>query len=230
MADKQFPTTEAELNLLLQSLNTKLPTYSATLGITAPEMTSLSYDAVNFNYIINFAQLVNDSKDAFFAFKEDLIDGEVSNIELPIPTFPTVSMPEAALPGIKKRLRSLLKRIKSAPAYTEQIGEDLGLVEKDASGFNPDDLFAELKPRAISNGRVEISFSKQGMDAMRVEFKRKGESSWSLASVFTASPGIHDAPSVPPDTPESREYRGILIKKNDPIGNMSPSYTIVTTP
>ena len=65
---------------------------------------------------------------------------------------------------------------------------------------------------------------------MRVEFKRKGESNWTLADVFTSSPGIHDAPSVPPDEPESREYRGVLIKKNTAVGNVSPAYTVVTTP
>ncbi len=64
---------------------------------------------------------------------------------------------------------------------------------------------------------------------MRVEFRRKGED-WSLADVFTASPGIHDVASIPPDEPESRDYRGSLIKKNVEVGNTSPTYTVVTTP
>ncbi len=89
---------------------------------------------------------------------------------------------------------------------------------------------AALVVTALPRGKVSIAFSKQGQDAMRGEFKRKKDTEWLLAGIWTTSAGIHDEPSVPPGDPESRQYRGILLNKNEPFGNYSTIYTIVTTP
>ena len=230
MADKPFPTNEADLNLLLQTFKAKLPLHATALGLTPAEVTTESEDAENFNYVITMAPQVMDAKDAYFAFKDLLIDGEISTVQPPMPTFPTVTTPQHPFPGIKKRTRMLIKRIKASPGYTTQIGEDLGLIENDQQSLNPNELFAELKLRAMSDSRVEITFSKQGQDAMQVTFRRKGDTAWTAAGTYTSSPAVHTAPPTVPGDPESREYRGILVKKNEPIGNMSPSYNIVTTP
>ncbi len=230
MADKPFPTNEPDINLLLQSLVIKLPAHATPLGIDQAELDALINDASNFTYVLTTAQLVTDSVDAFFAFKDDMFNGDPSTTALIMPTFPTIATPRETLPGIKKRLRALLKRIKASVGYTVQIGEDLGLIENDPGALNPDSITAEIKVRALQDGKVEIVFSKQGMDAIRVDFRRKGDVVWMLAGIYTSSAGIHDTPSVPPGEPEAREYRAIMIKKNVPIGNMSPIYTVVTTP
>lgn len=230
MADKPFPTTEGDLNVFVQNFKVKIVAYVVVLNLLASEISALGDDALNFNYIVNFAQQVEDSKDAFYAFKDELINGGIATAPLIVPTFAPVDMPKEPIAGIKKRLRGLIARIKASAGYTQQIGEDLGLVENDPGSLNPDTLNADIKPRAIADGKVEITFSKQGMSAMRVDFRRKGDVKYEFAGLYPSSPAIHDEPSVPPDVPEQREYRGILIKKNDPIGNVSPSYTIVTTP
>jgi len=230
MADKPFPTNEPEINLLLQSLVIKLPAHVGALAITQGEFDALVDDALNYNYILTVAQLITDSADAFYAFKDELVNGEISISPLTFPTFPLIATPKDALPGIKKRLRALLKRIKAAAGYTVQIGEDLGLIENDPGALNPDSITADIKVRALMDGKVEIVFSKQGMEAIRVDFRRKGDVTWMLAGTYTSSAGIHDTPSVPPGEPETREYRAIMMKKNVPIGNMSPIYPIVTTP
>jgi len=79
MADKPFPTTEADLNLLLQTLKAKLPLHSAALGLTPAEITAESEDAENFNYLITMAPQVMDAKAAYFAFKDLLRDGDISS-------------------------------------------------------------------------------------------------------------------------------------------------------
>ncbi len=231
MADKPLPTNEGELNIFMQALVAKVPTYSATLGLTAGEVDALNDDAANFEYIIEAAALVTDSKDAFFSFKRELIDGVPSTTQLAIPTFPAISTPEHPFPGIMKRLRALIQRIKTSPGYTQQIGEDLGLVDSGDAPLSPDDLTAEFSNvKALSDSRVEISFSKQGQDAMKVLFKRNADSKFNLAGIYTSSPAIHDEGPIDSDTPESRQYKGVLMKKNEEIGNESPIYTVVTTP
>ncbi len=230
MADKSFPTSESDINLLFQTLKAKLPAHKAELGLTDDEITSQSNDADNFGYLITIAPQVSDSKESFFEYKDHIINGEISTVQPPAPTFPSVSPPEHPFPGIVKRARLLIKRIKSATGYTQQIGEDLGLVDNTGNAFVPDLLTAVLKLKAKPNSRVEITFSKQGQEAMLVEYKRKDDAKWNLAGTYTASPATHNLDPAVADEPETRQYRGTLIKKNDPVGNTSPSYTIVTTP
>lgn len=226
MADKPFPNTEPEINLLLQSLAANLAKFKSILPVLTADIDFIVAAAANFQYLINTTPQVSDAKESFTKLKDAYFNGSVADKPPNVPTFPTIAIPNPATVGLITETKAIIKRIKAAPGYTEVIGEALGLVD---SGSNPivDILTASLKLKSLSDSRVEISFSKQGQDAMRVEFKRKGETKWSLADVYTSSPGIHDDPS---DDPESREYKGVLIKKNAEVGNTSPTYTVVTTP
>lgn len=230
LRDKRLPTTEAEWIALMQNIVAKLPTYESVLGLTTTEVTQQAHDSENYEYLINLSQQVTDSKDAFFAFKELVVDGEITTVIPPNPTFPTINPPRDATPGIIRRLRLLIKRIKASTGFTDQIGEDLGLLENVPNAIVPQDIVPELKLKALTNSRIEISFSKKGFDAMRVEYQRKNDTGWQLAGVFTSSPALHEqAPEVPGE-PESRVYRGVLMEKNVAVTQYSPTYTIVTTP
>jgi len=230
LKDKPLPTTEAGWNLLFQNLKAKLPGYGSALSLTLAEIAAVVRDAENFNYLITVAQQVNDSKDAFFAFKDLLIEGDISSTIVAEPTFPTIVMPEDAMPGIKKRFRKLIQRIKTANGYTDQIGEDLGLLENVPNSIVPQDVVPELKLKALTGSRVEITFSKKGFDAMRVEFQRKGDTVWHLDGIYTRSPATSEIAPVVPGEPETRSYRGVLMENNIAVTQYSPTYTIVTTP
>ncbi len=230
MAEKAFPTSEAEINLLFQTMKTQLPLVAGQLGLAGPDVDFFVKQADNYQYIVTFAQEISDQREAFTAFKRSLFEGD-PNAPAPTPiVFSTMSLPQAAFNGMEAEAKAIIKRIKSSAGYNQSIGEQLGLVDTGPPAFNPNDLTAELKILAKPGNIIEITFSKQGQDAMQVEFKRKSETVWAIAGVYTSTPGIQIAPSVPPDDPESRQYRGTLLKKNAPIGNTSPIYTVVTIP
>lgn len=230
MADKPFPNTESEVNLLFQTMKTQLPLVNAQLGLAAEDVNFFVKQADNYQYLLNTAQDVSDQKEAFTTFKRSIFEGDPLAPPPTPPIFPVIAAPQPFVNGLENEAKAIIKRIKASAGYNQTIGEQLGLVDTGSASFNPNDLVAALKLTSKSGSNVEIAFSKQGQDAMRVEFRRKGETDWSLAGVFLSSPGTHSVPSVPPDEPESRQYRGILLKKNDPIGNFSPIYTVVTTP
>lgn len=229
MADKPFPQDESGINLLLQNLAAKINSYKVVLGITNTDVTFLSEAAANYQYLINITPQVSDSKEAFTQFKGDYINGDANDPVPAAPVFPSISVPNPAVLGIVPGTKGVIKRIKASAAYTDTIGEDLGLVDTGGKEL-VENLTAALTLKALSNSRVEVSFSKQGQDAMKVMFKRQGDAAWSLAGIYTSSPGVHDVANVPPDEPESREYKGVLLKKNAEVGNESPAYTVVTTP
>ncbi len=230
MAEKPFPTNEAETNLLIQNLAAKLPGLAGTLGVASGDVDFIVKQAPNYAYLVTIAQQVSDAKESFTAFKKAVFEGDPVATPPAPPTFPAVSPPSPVASGIENQVKAIIKRIKSSAGYNDTIGEELGLVDGGNNLIDPNNLTAELKFKVLGGSEVQISFSKQGQDAMRVEFRRKGDTKWGLAGVFTSSPGIHDDPPASPGDPESRDYRGTLIKKNKPIGNPSPTYTIVTTP
>lgn len=230
MADKPFPASEVEVNLLLQTLAINLPLLAGVLGISGADVDFVVKNAVNYQYVLTVALNISDQREAFTAFKTSLFKGDPIAPAPDPPVFPAISLPSPAQNGIETELRAIIRRIKASPAYNETIGEQLGLVETGQSGFNSDDLVAALKVTAKPGGVVEIVFSKQGQDAIRVDWMRKGDTSWRFGDIYTTSPGSHSEPSAPPEDPESRQYRGILLKKNVAVGNYSPIYTIVTTP
>lgn len=228
MPEVPFPTDEGAVELLLQNLAVKLPTYQVQLALTLADTVRSAANAANYDYLRNVALQVTDSKEAFFQYKASMFTGPIEGNFAP-PVLPIVTLPEAAEPGIVPWTKGLIKRIKAATGYTQQIGEDLGLVTADSESLNPADIVPTLTLKALNDGDVEIKFSKQGLDAMRVDWRKKGEGAWLLAGVYTSSPGVHSHPSTDGE-PEGREYRGILLKKNAPVSQYSPTYNVVTTP
>ena len=230
MADKPFPQDEANINLLFQTIATVLPTVNGQLGLAAADVDFFVKQASNYQYMLTVGQEIGDQREAFTTFKRSILKGDPLAPAPTAPIFPIISPPQALVNGLEDTAKAIIKRIKSSAGYNETIGEQLGLVDTGFNPISPENLTAELKLKALSNSRVEIAFSKQGQDAMRAEFRRKGETSWMLAGIYTSSPGVHEEPSVPPDDPEQREYRGVLVKKNQNVGNYSPIYVVITTP
>ena len=230
MPDKEFPGTEAEVNLLFQTMKTVLPTVNGQLGLAATDVEFFIKQADNYQYLITVAQEISYQKEAFTTFKRSIFKGDPLAPPPVPPAFPGISGPQPFFSGLETEAKAIIKRIKASAGYNQTIGEQLGLVDTGPAPFNPNDLTAALKITSKPGNIVEIAFSKQGQDAMRVEMKRKSETEWGLAGTYLSSPGTQAVPSIPPDEPESRQYRGVLLKKNDPIGNLSPIYTVVTTP
>lgn len=230
MAEIPFPTSEAGISQWLKTAVTKLPGYKTELGISNPELSRIAADSVNFDYLVSMSAQIDDTKDAFYQYKRTILNGELIEPLPTPPAFSSISLPDTGAVGIVTFAKFIWQRSKKAGGYTTQIGEDLGWISNDELE-TPEQITAALTSlKALSNSRVEMTFSKQGQDAMKILFKRQSESKYSLAGVYTASPAIHEEDPLDPDTPESRQYKGILMKKNEEIGNESPIYTVVTTP
>ncbi len=230
MPDKEFPTTEAGVNALLQTMAIQLPLVAAQLVLAGGDVDFVVEQSENYPVIMNLGQDISDQKEAFTTWKRSIFKGDPTKPAPTPPVFPVITLPQDAANGIETELRAIIQRIKGSPGYNDTIGEQLGLVDSGPAPFNPDDLTPTLKLAAKPGSIVEIAFVKGQMTGMRVEWQRKGEVSWQLAVILFSSPGQHSAPPAVPDEPEQRSYRAVYIKGNDPIGPYSPIYTVVTTP
>lgn len=228
MPEKPIPTNEGDLELYLENLFEKMPEYQVPLSISVADMNRLNNAATNFDYLRNMANQVNDAKESFSEFKKTMIYGP-EDASLTMPLFPEITLPGATEPGILPWLRGFVKRIKANPNYTTQIGENLGFIVDNPDPFNPGEIIPELKIKVMSDDQIEIKFSKQGLDALRVDWRPAGTEDWLSAGVFTSSPAIYQHNS-PGKNPQAIELRGRLLQKNNPVSQYSPIYQVVTNP
>ena len=65
---------------------------------------------------------------------------------------------------------------------------------------------------------------------MRVESKRGAETAWSYLGNYIVSPITDNRAPLAAGVPESRSYRLIYLRGNDPVGDFSDTLTVSTEP
>ena len=214
------------MNLLLQLWAAKLPASQVLLNLPLAEVDQIVEDAANFDYIIGYTTEFRTESNAYYEFKDSMFNGEPGAV-MATPAVAPFASPFPLKPGIINRVEAMRQKIYSASDLTDELGLELDVYMPEGGEPDTESLIAALVIGARPNGVVRIQFSKQGMGAMRIQYKGPGDTEWQLVGDFSTSPALHNKPS---DQPESRVYRGILLEKDQPVGNYSPIYTVVTTP
>jgi len=111
----------------LTTFKTTIGSYSATLGVSAAQVTAQAADADYFNYIVSCQTIMQNGAQQWTAWK-DLIRGGGTPPPSGIPSTPTfpAAVPAVA-PGIEGRFRALVKQIKANANYNQAIGQALGI-------------------------------------------------------------------------------------------------------
>jgi hypothetical protein len=105
----------------------------------------------------------------------------------------------------------------------------MGIVDTPAAQISPNDLKGSGSAKALINDRVELSFVKQRQQAVRWQMRRGDVLDWGFDRDGVTSPLIDPTASID-GKPEKREYRCIILKNNEPIGQYSDIITVITTP
>lgn len=136
-----------------------------------------------------------------------------------------VQAKELALQTQIGALRTEISRFKTAAAYTEAIGRDLGVVGNaipfDAAAYKAV-ISAELY-----GGAVRIKFKKNGVDGVNIYHRHKGESQWLFLARDTKSPYDDHIVLQTPGQPEHWEYRAFGVLDDAEIGLASDIVEIV---
>ncbi|MBX3293623.1 MAG: hypothetical protein KF881_12125 [Acidobacteria bacterium] len=229
MPDKPFPRSEGGVEQLLDRLADELPgALGPLLGLSSDDLTRLTESRDNYHYVRDIGQEIIAKSQTYSDFKDAMFYGPESP-KIEAPTFPVVSLPHEQDQGIIPFMKYLIRKLKASENYNEGIGETLDLITDNPTQPDPENMFPELTLRPLNNSVVEVKFSRSGQDALRLDWRAKGDNTWLLAGIYTSSPGLHTEPS-PNGDPQAREYRGILLKKNQPVSQYSPTYNVITTP
>jgi hypothetical protein len=228
-----IPRTEPALAIWLKNFGQAFAVHGPTLGFTAAEVAAVEADVAMLQYVIS--DLVPNFKsglEARYSYKELIKNGPVgAPTSAPPPLPATGAAPATVAPGVMPRLRLIIQHIKSAPAYTTEIGDDLGITGKgEGDEVDTDTAKPKLKATALTGHVVRVEFNKSIFDGVWIESKRKGDADWMPLGIDLHSPYIDTRPPAQAGTPEAREYRARFYDNDMPTGAWSDSVSVTTIP
>jgi hypothetical protein len=176
-----IPRTDAELARWANNYKTKIATLGASAGLTPAQITD-QQDAAQ--VVIDAVNRVTEKKreqEEAVTFK-NLVRG--------------------------RELQFLVNsaiRIKRDALFTENIGEELGIIGSTIEVFK-----AELKPSlklAVYRGSIEIAFNKKSQPGITIYARINGNEAWEKLTYAASSPYIDERPLATAGAAEIREFR-----------------------
>ncbi|CAN5335820.1 hypothetical protein BH10ACI1_BH10ACI1_16200 [soil metagenome] len=230
MADDWYPRKIELLPDWHENFNTQLPNLAAKYGITAGQLAAVLKDNDWIQYWVNAWNQIKQQVDQLEEFFDLTWKAALGT---PEPSVPSIALPPGlpanVMPSVRERTREIARFIKGNPVYTKADGELLGIVSTPATPPNLIGLTADFKVRTLANFDLEITFVKQGTNGIRLEIRHKG-GAWMFVMGLSNSPGIiHVNPQVAGEA-EQIEMRGILVEKDQPVGNYSDTKTAFIAP
>ncbi|MCX6209918.1 MAG: hypothetical protein NTZ59_10615 [Bacteroidetes bacterium] len=191
-----IPGKEADKREWCNNLKTEVGINGATLGLSATEITdvqSTCTDIVTKIDASNAAQTA--AKTAKTAKDTSIATGE-------------------------KKLRLVVKKMKSSTGYTETLGTKLRIIGDDPTITD----YTTYKPTikaTVMPARVRIDFVKDGLDGVNIYARLKGQSTWVKLAYDSYSPYEDTRPLAVANTPEHREYMAIGVIHDEEVTQQS---------
>ena len=205
---------EAELIAWFQNWAAKLAVHLPTItAITAADVTQGALDSTEVESAVTTVLAIRSDKQEYTQTKNLMLHAVLGTA---LPVAPTCTAWPAfglgAEAAIIARTRGLAGRIKADAAYTEAIGQDLGIVgTEDPAGVLPPTMTGET----LTGYQVQINWVKAGHDAVQIQSQRATENVWVDLAIDTVSPYIDTRAPLVPNTPEERRYRAAYVDNDE---------------
>ncbi|HMT06756.1 MAG TPA: hypothetical protein PKA82_02050 [Pyrinomonadaceae bacterium] len=163
-------------------------------------------------------------------YRITILTGDVGQPTPEFPALPTYGVPEVVPTGIYERMDTLIKQIKLAPTYTEEIGALLGIIPSNRPTPPPEDMQPTLKMVAMPGSSVQVTFVRGNTDGVMLQTKLDKAENWSDSGRYFTSPIELPIPENPTGLPRSVQVRARYIEGNAAVGQFSPVVSASTQP
>ena len=195
--------------LLLQVKN--LPTFQTEVGATAADITEVTNDLANLEYLDDQSGIVDADKRTLTQIKQAVYNGDPDDSVADFPVFPVLTAPQPLVAGALPRAQERNRRFKAATGYTPEIGVALGIEGEskeavDLNTFTPHaDLFAAQSGYLFScvvtnrgeSDMWEVLVPAAGREHLDVPRKRDGQ----VRRLHVRTPRRRSRPPRPPKRP-----------------------------
>lgn len=225
MPGDYYPSRESELVQWHAQFAASVSSYAAALGLPAGTVTQVGVDSANVATSLNAAAAADNYRSEVIAFKNQMIRGAINTPTPPAPTVPAnITLPVGSLGNIEARTRQLVAQIKANSAFTQQMGEDMGIFPIPVPPGVP-----SVAASALTGSQIAIRVTKGGY-ANVVLWRQRGEGPWEQAAILDTANYVDQTPPVVPGQPEERRYRVQGYANNAPTGAYSSVVSVVTVP
>lgn len=202
MANDYIPSRQGDLDTFYENLLNKLPDHALALGIPQEDIDAL-------------VAKIEAARQAYIE-KETAKSEYASKVE----------EYRAVNSDTESSVRNMANRIKSAPAYTKAIGDELNFIGEE-SEFDPDTAKPTVQLKIVSGNNVEIKFNNpREVQGVWIYSRPADTTPWVKISVDTSSPYLDSRDNTNPGQPETREYRAIFFDDDAAIGQYSDIVSI----
>ena len=221
-----LPTSDAGLVIWMNNFKSKIGTYAPITGITPAEVTSVTNDAAFFQYIVNSLEVFKQTAHNVTQYK-NLLKHAVGQQHIgAVPSIPALGIaPTAVTEGVFDRVSKLVQRIKASLNYTENMGQDLGIVAPSVS-IDPETLQPVLTIK-LDAGRPHIKSNKSIADAIDLYVDRKTGTGFVLIARLLKLEFIDTATLSANALIAEWEYKAMYVIGNDNVGIMSSPVSIL---
>ena len=217
----------------------KLLTYAATLGVTNARRDAIVLDCLWLIYLIgSWAPAARAWSESVTDVIADAEKG-AGSAAMVLPVFTAPPLPPAmaplpatvpVAPGGLDRIFKLVKDLKNAPAITDAIATEMGIVgDEESPDTNPIPKFSLKVEQGPSCQCVTIRFFKYGRTGVYIESRRNG-GAWEFLASPVHSPFTDARVLLAAGAPEIREYRMRYLVGNVPTGDWTDVAKVTVAP
>ena len=203
--------------------------YGAGLGLSPADIARINAIADEYAFAARIYELNKTNLKALRTWRDDVMSNR--RPIKPIaerPMFDNSPMPVGTQRGLIAEIRQYVRLIKASPGFNGTIDAAMGIRSPNHVKTPLRELKPKLKITAVEGFKVRIACEMEGMTAVQIEFRRKGEEKWEKVAFLTKLPEtIYIEPRVM-GVPETGLMRAIFIKNNKIVGQYSnmPTVTI----
>ena len=225
-----FPSTLQERAAWFANFASKFSTVGVSLGFTEAELTAVESDSAVVQFLAFTAAELENFRSAVQQYRTIVTEGEIG---APTPAFPanvSFVLPGVVPTGIFERLDNIVKRVRVAPAYTNEIGALLGIIPAAPAPQPESGLKPTLAATAMPGNVVEVKFVRGNTDGVVIETKIDNAETWSEAGRYFSSPANLSIPENPEKLPRAVQIRARYVDKDTLVGQYSFAVTTATQP
>jgi hypothetical protein len=228
--NRYFPTSRQERAAWCGNFGMQFADVAVSLGFTAGEATANSADCALVVSLASIAVQLDAYAAAVRQFGSIITEGAVGDKTPAFPDFPSYSSPAGPATGVFERIDALVKRIRVAPNYTNEIGALLGIIPSSNPGIPVDEMQPTLKTTSLPGSVVQVKFVRGETNGIFLETRIDNSETWSSVGIFPASPAVVVIPQNAQNLPRSVQLRARFVEGNSPVGQFSDIVTTATQP
>lgn len=229
-SNKWFATSLQERAAWYGNFSSQFNLLHLSLGFTAADAASVTADNDIMQFLAEAAVTVKAFSEAMRQYRLAVTEGNIGDPGPKIPDYTTPTQPNEVPAGLFERLDNLVKRIRVAPAYTDEIGAMLGILPTVTTRIAPADMQPSIKATTLPGSIVSVKFVRGAMTAVMIETQIDNSGTWSNVGNFYSSPAELVIPQNPQNLPRSVRIRARFVDGNSPVGQFSDIVATATQP